>query len=136
MRINISTQQGRVPVAVMQLEGDLDASNYTEAIQKAQELYNGGARDLVLDLGNVSYISSAGLMAVHSIALIFSGGQAVSTDGKRPSFRAIDPQRDLSARQHVKLLNPQPQVRQVLEMVGLSQFFGMFTDLQSALDAF
>jgi anti-anti-sigma regulatory factor len=136
MQITVSTQQGRVPVTVMHLEGDLDASNYTDAIYKAQELYNDGARDLILDLGKVPYISSAGLMAVHSIALIFSGEQAVGREGERPSFRAVDMQRDRMARQHVKLLNPQPQVEKVLEMVGLKQFFQIFAGLQSAVNSF
>jgi anti-anti-sigma factor len=66
MQINISTQQGRVPITILQLNGDLDASNYTEPIQKAQELFAGGVRDLVIDLSNVPHISSAGLMAIHT----------------------------------------------------------------------
>jgi anti-anti-sigma factor len=136
MQINVSTQQGRVPITVMQLNGDLDASNYTEAIQKAQELYAGGARDLIVDLGKVPYMSSAGLMAVHTLALIFSGEQASNVAGGRPSFRAVDPKRDMAAREHIKLLNPQSRVDQVLEMVGLKQFFQIFDSLQNAVDSF
>jgi anti-anti-sigma regulatory factor len=136
MQINVSTQQGRVQVTVMQLNGDLDASNYTEAIQKAQELYEGGARNLIVDLSNVPYMSSAGLMAMHTLALVFGGGLPAKMEGGRTSFRAVDQQRDAAAREHVKLLNPQAKVEQVLEMVGLKQFFQVFKELQSAVDSF
>ena len=136
MQINVSTQQGRVPVTVMQLNGDLDASNYTEAIQKAQELYAGGARNLIVDLGNVPYMSSAGLMAMHTLALIFGGGEPGKMEAGRPSFPRSTRNAILAAREHVKLLNLQPKVDQVLEMVGLKQFFQIFKDLQSALDSF
>ena len=136
MQINVSTQQGHVPVAVMQLNGDLDASNYTEAIQKAQELYAGGARNLILDLSNVPYMSSAGLMAIHTLVLVFGVGQTTNKEGGRPAFRAVNPQRDTAAREHVKLLNPQAKVGQVLEMVGLKQFFQIFDNLQNAIDSF
>lgn len=136
MQINVSTQQSRVPVAVLQLNGAMDASNYTEAIQKAQELYDGGARDLIVDLSNVPYISSAGLMAIHTMALVFNGMQTTNTQSGRPSFRAVDPKRDQSVRDHVKLLNPQPQVDQVLDIVGLKLFFQIFNDLDSAVKSF
>ena len=136
MQINTSTQQGRVPVTIMQLDGDLDASNYAEVIQKAQELYAGEARHLVIDLSKVSYMSSAGLMAIHTVALIFGGNKMEAKGSGRPAFRAIDLQRDQLARQHVKLLNPQPQVEQVLGVVGLKQFFEIFTDLQGAVNSF
>ncbi|MCJ7434111.1 MAG: STAS domain-containing protein [Anaerolineales bacterium] len=135
MQINVSTQQGRVPITILQLNGDLDASNYIEPIQQAQELYTGGARDLIVDLGNVPYISSSGLMAIHMLALIFGGRQMTGTQS-RPSFHAVDPKRDQSIREHVKLLNPQSQVDQVLEMVGLKMFFQIYKDLDSAVKSF
>jgi anti-anti-sigma regulatory factor len=136
MQITISKKQGRIPITVLQLHGDIDGSNYTEAIQKAQELYDGGARYLVIDLSKVPFMSSAGLMAVHAMALIFAG-HAIQTGGSgRPSFRALDPVRDSAARQHVKLLSPQSRVDQLLETVGLKQFFQVFNDLQTALDSF
>jgi len=76
--------KGRVPITILQLNGNLDASNYTEPIQKAQELFAGGARDLVIDLSNVPHISSAGLMAIHTLALIFGGTQTSGTHRGSP----------------------------------------------------
>jgi len=78
MHISFSKQQGRVPVTVMQLTGELDASNYTDVINKAQESYDEGVRDLLIDLGKVPYVSSAGLMSLHTVVLIFSGQSMLS----------------------------------------------------------
>lgn len=136
MQINFSTQEGRVPVTVLHLAGELDASTYTDVIKKVQESYDGGARDLLIDLGNVSYISSAGLMSLHTVALIFAGQSLQSNSSGRPTFRSLDPKRDDAAKQHVKLLNPQHAVEQVLDTVGLKSFFEVFTDLESAVKAF
>ena len=136
MLITFSKEEGRVPVTVLHLEGDLDASTYTDVIKKAQESYDGGARDLLIDLKQVPYISSAGLMSMHTVALIFAGKNLQPNSSGRPSFRSIDLQHDEAARQHVKLLNPQPPVEQVLDTVGLKSFFEIFTDLESAVKSF
>ena len=136
MQISISKQEGKVPVTVLHILGDVDASNYITVIDKAQETYTEGARHLLLDLEKVPYVSSAGLMALHTIARIFSGQMTQTKDGGRPVFRAINPKQDTSAREHVKLLHPQPAVEQVLEVVGLKQFFEIYTDLDTAVKSF
>jgi anti-anti-sigma regulatory factor len=136
MQISFSKQQGRVPVTVMQLTGDLDTSNYTEIINKAQENYDKGVRDLLIDLSKVPYVSSAGLMSLHTVVLIFAGQLIQSKETGRPAFRSINPQRDSAGLQHVKLLNPQPAVEQVLDVVGLKQFFDIHNDLETAVQSF
>jgi anti-anti-sigma factor len=136
MLVTISKQEGHVPFTVMHLHGDLDASNYTEVIRKAQELYESGARDLLIDLSKVPYISSAGLMSLHTAALIFAGESVQINKSGRPAFRALDTHRDLAVRKHVKLLGPQPQVDQLLEIVGLKQFFQIFDDPENAGQSF
>ncbi len=136
MQITTSKMDGRVPVHVLQLDGNLDASNYTDVIAKAHEIYGNGGRDLLIDLGKVPYVSSAGLMAIHTVSLIFAGQNMETGSSGRPTFRSLDPERDQAARTHVKLLNPQKAVSEVLEMVGLKEFFHIFTDLESAVNSF
>lgn len=123
-------------VTVMHLLGDVDSSNYTEAIVGAQEAYHEGARDLLLDLEKVPYVSSAGLMAFHTIARIFAGHSIQGGEGGRPSFRSINPKEDAAAREHFKLLNPQPAVEQVLDVIGLTQFFEIYKDLEEGVNSF
>ena len=123
-------------ITVVHLVGDVDSSNYTDVIAKAQELFDDGVRNLLLDLTQVPYVSSAGLMALHTVARIYSGHSLQGKDGGRPIFRAINLKEDTSAREHVKLLNPQPAVDQVLDVVGLKQFFEIFADLDAAVSSF
>lgn len=126
----------RDQVTIMHLMGDIDASNYTSVIDKAQEAYNEGSRQIILDLEKVPYVSSAGLMALHTIARIFSGQMTQTKDGGRPVFRSINPKQDSSAKEHLKLLNPQPAVEQVLDTVGLKQFLEIYTDVDKAVGSF
>ena len=72
---NVTVDQvaGTVPISVMRLEGELDASNYESLILQTQELYAAGTRDLLLDLEKVDFISSSVLIGLHSMALIMRG---------------------------------------------------------------
>ena len=136
MQISFPKQNGRVPVTVLQLTGNLDASNYTDVIDKAQETYNEGARDLLIDLSKVPYISSAGLMSLHTIVLMFAGHPLHSNENGRPSFRSINPQRDSDGLKRVKLLSPQMAVEQALDVVGLKQFLEIHTKLETAVQSY
>jgi anti-anti-sigma regulatory factor len=136
MQISFSKQEGRVPVTVMKLAGNLDASNYADVIAKAQGTYDEGARYLLIDLSEVPYVSSAGLMSLHSVALILAGFSMKSKESGRPSFRSINAQNEKTVRQHVKLLSPQIAVEQVLDVVGLKQFLDIYTDLETAVQSF
>jgi anti-anti-sigma regulatory factor len=128
MEITVTLQQASEPVAVMHLQGDIDASNFVQIVDKAQEIYQNPARNLILDLTDVSSITSTGLAAIHNIALVYSG---VPDPMKHP-----DMTHNSNARKHVKLLGPQPEVEKALEEAGLKLFFKVFRDLDSALKSF
>lgn len=135
MQITFSKHEGHVPVAVMRLTGNLDASNYATLIAKAQDAYDEGARNLLIDLSGVPYVSSAGLMSLHTVALTFAG-YSMKNDSGRPIFRSINAQNEKVVRQHVKLLSPQSTVEEVLDVVGLKQFLDIYTDLELAVQSF
>ena len=128
MEIKVTLQQANEPVAVMHLQGGIDASNFVQIVDKAQEIYQNPARNLILDLSDVPSITSTGLAAIHNIALVYSG---VPDPMKHP-----DMTHNSSARRHVKLLSPQPGVEKALEEAGLKLFFKVFRDLDSALKSF
>jgi anti-anti-sigma regulatory factor len=136
MQISFSKQESRVPVTVMKLAGNLDASNYADVIAKAQDTYDDGARYLLIDLSGVPYVSSAGLMSLHSVALIFAGFSLKSKESGRPVFRSINAENAKTVREHLKLLSPQPDVEQVLDVVGLKQFLDIYTNLEIAVQSF
>jgi anti-anti-sigma regulatory factor len=128
MNIAITLQQAREPVALMHLQGDINASNFVEIVDKAREIYENPARNLIIDLSDVPSISSTGLAAIHKIALLYSG---VPEEKAHPDLTHSS-----LARKHVKLLSPQPDVEKALAEAGLKLFFRIFHDLESALNSF
>ena len=68
MEISVSKQAGRVDVTVLTLIGQLDGQTYQDLIHRAREQYAAGVRDILLELGGLAYISSAGLVAIHTVA--------------------------------------------------------------------
>ena len=136
MNISVSQEQGNVPVAVLKLDGQLDGQNYQELITKAQELYKGGARDFLLDLSELTYISSAGLVALHSVALLSRGEDLPDTESGWSAYRSMGRSSEAGLQKHVKLLNPHSEVMGVLDMVGFSSLFEIYTDLDEAVKSF
>ena len=136
MNISISQAQGNVPVSVVKLDGQLDGQNYQELITKAKELHSAGARDFLLDLSDLTYISSAGLVALHSIALLTRGEELPDPEGGWSAYRSMGRSSEAGLQKHVKLLNPREEVRSVLDMVGFGSVFEIFTDFNEALNSF
>lgn len=136
MEILVSEAQGNVPVTVIKLTGQLDGQNYQDLIAKAQELHKSGARDFLLDLSELTYISSAGLVALHSVALMVKGEAIPDTEHGWSAYRSMGKTSAAGLQSHIKLLKPRDEVRNVLEMVGFSNVFEIFTDLEEALKSF
>ena len=136
MNISVSQAQGNVPVSVIKLDGQLDGQNYQELISKAQELYKDGTRDFLLDLSELTYISSAGLVALHSVALLSRGEDLPDTEGGWSAYRSMGRSAEAGLQKHVKLLNPRSEVMGVLDMVGFSNVFEIFTNLDEAVKSF
>jgi anti-anti-sigma factor len=136
MSITIDQAQGKVPVTILGVQGDLDASNYQDVIDSATQAYQAGARDILIDMSDVTFMSSSGIVALHSIALLVRGKELPDPEYGWEAFRTLDRDRDSGIQEHVKLLNPQPQVERSLELTGLKQFFEIYTDLDTALASF
>lgn len=136
MELTVSIQQAQEPIAIMRIKGDIDAATFLEVVNKAQELYNNSSRNLILDLSEVTSVSTTGLVALHKIALVYSGAAHeidadAATKERRPDFTHHS-----NARKFVKLLNPQPDVDKALEKAGMKLFFKIYKDLESAIESF
>lgn len=134
MNIKISTEQARVPVTILQVEGDIDSSTYSDLLSQAQKLIKEGAQYMMIDLAAVPYVSSAGLRAIHTIF---------------HDLRAVHPEENLSEEQtenavrtgtykspHLKLLNLSYSVNGVFQMGGFGNYIETFTDREKALASF
>jgi anti-anti-sigma factor len=134
MEINVTNESGRVPVTVMQIEGNLDSSTYEQFQTTARKLVDEGARYILIDLSHAPFVSSAGLRALHTL---FN------------ELRTRNPGVDLSDEQvkkgisagtykspHLKLLNLSPETRSAFETSGFDMYLDTFTDRKAAINSF
>jgi anti-anti-sigma factor len=136
MEIRIAHENSNVPVTVIQLHGDVDGSNYRRVIDAARQLCSKGTRDVLVDLREVPFMSSAGLVALHSIALMVRGESPSEGEHSWGALHAIDRDRERGVQVHLKLVGPQPRVSRVLEMAGFNRFIEVHPDLETALASF
>jgi anti-anti-sigma factor len=141
MKITITKAEMPFPVTIIHLEGALDGSNFECLIDEAHKLYAAGVRDLILDLSKLAFISSAGLGALHQVALMFRRKKQVEKDEswsayRWAAFRAIDSDHNRTSHEHVKLFSPTKEVMEVLDMIGFSSLFEVYTDLKAAAASF
>lgn len=136
MQINVSQEQGNAPVSVISVAGQLDGQTYQQLIDFARDVKKGGATNLLLDLSELTYISSAGLVALHSIALLMRGEELPDPEQGWNALKSVDRSRTSGLQKHVKLLSPTPQVLNVLDMVGYTSIFEVLTDKQKAVESF
>ncbi|MGD8403968.1 MAG: STAS domain-containing protein [Anaerolineales bacterium] len=135
MEIIVSQENGKIPVGVIRVKGDLDASSYLDLVNTAQQLYDEGTRYLVLDLTDLSFISSAGLASLHMVAKLFRGERSDSKPGWA-DYKDINREHDSSMQKSIKLLNPSSDVNKVLDTVGFKQLFEVYMNLEEAIKSF
>lgn len=134
MDIKVSTESGRVPVTVLQVDGNIDSSTYDKFLSTAKQLINEGARYILVDLSNAPFVSSAGLRALHTL---FNDLRS-----RHPEGNLSDEQikRGISAgtykSPHLKLLNLSPETKSAFEMSGFDMYIDTFTDRKAALASF
>ncbi len=137
MEITVTHEQGKVPVAVLQPHGALDASSYKDLIVKAQALYKDGARYILIDLSQTPFMSSAGIVAIHTVALMLRGATLPDPEEGWEALRSVHRDRESGGVQrNLKLLNPTEKVQNVLEMVGFEGYLDIFTERAAAIQAF
>jgi anti-anti-sigma factor len=132
MEIAVSHEQGRVPVTVFHIQGEINVNSYEQLQAQAQAAVKAGARDVLLDLTGVTYISSAGLRALHHIFTL------LRTDSPAESDSALSKGlRDGTWKSpHFKLLNPQPSVLEILKTTGYDMYLEIHHNLQEAVASF
>jgi len=136
MEISISTAPGSSTIAIMALNGELDASNYLDVIDQVRRLYRSGKDQLIIDLSDVKFLSSSGLVALHSAALIMRGEEPPDPELGWSAFHAIASDVEQGFETCCKLVNPQGRVKKALDMTGFSAFLEVFDDVDAAIRSF
>jgi anti-anti-sigma factor len=142
MKITTTNSEKIIPITIVHLEGSLDGSNFECLIDEVQKLYAAKVRNLIMDLGRLTFISSAGLGALHQVALLFRGKKTVEkkdeswSDYKWAAFHTNENDSTPTPHEHVKLLSPSREVMEVLNMIGFSSLFEIYTELELAITSF
>ena len=113
LNIKVSQMEGRIPVTVLHADGDIDANTHQALDAKVDEVIGDGAANILLDLSNVSYMSSAGFRSMHRMYTL--------TGEKGGTLR---------------LLNPSDETKRLMKAMGFDTQLPIHTDLREAVDAF
>lgn len=134
MEIKISTENGRVPVTIIQIEGNLDASTSTQFQKRVEELIKGGAHHILVDLTNSLYVSSAGFRVLNQI---FKNLNAIHPDS---NLNEVDMKKGIVEGSYkspyLKLLNLSNQTRTVFTATGFDLYIEEYDDIKKAIAAF
>lgn len=116
-------------MTVLQLRGDLTANEPLEG--RVQELFRDGTRDLILDLSNVNYISSAGLRVIHTIYLLLR-----NADPNDEATAVRDIARGVYKSPHLKLVSPSRNGKKALTTAGYDMFLEFHKNVRDAVNSF
>lgn len=134
MSTRVDRIEAGVPITVMTLDGELDASNYLRLVDDVRELYAAGARNLLLDLTDLSFIASSGLVALFSVVKVMNGEEPPDPEYGWGAFHEVSRGvEDGAVQTAVQLAGPQPNVMEVLKRTGLDRLFRIHPDRESAL---
>jgi anti-sigma B factor antagonist len=109
----ISREKLQNGVALLTVKGFLDAHTYEEFENVLNELFENNQYRIIVDISGLDYISSAG-------AGVFIGaiGTAQENDG------------------NIVLMKPTPNVKEVFDLLGLSQIFTFAETREAAIRVF
>ena len=134
MEIKVFTENGRVPITVLHVDGDIDSSTFNAFQAKADEVVDGGTRYILVDLSHTKFISSAGFRAFNNL---FNKLRALNPDANLSEDQIKEGIRKGTYKSpHLKLLNLSENARTSFELAGFDLFIETYTDMQTAIASF
>lgn len=126
-QVRQSQHDGRVPITMFELDGELDSQSSQSFQNEALQAVEAGTQYAILDLSRLSYISSAGLRSLLTVAkaLAIKGGTA-DKGSNSSAFKSP----------YLKLLNPPANVRQALDLMGFTMSMEIYSELAEAIASF
>jgi len=110
---NITVRQGQDGIAEIRLKGYIDAYSYNQIEEVFNQIINKGIYKLIVDLSEVNYLSSVG------------AGLLINVFSRTQENRG-----------NLVVLKPSPPVKEVLDLLGLSNLFTVTNDHARALGVF
>lgn len=132
MNITISDASDPIPVKILRVSGNLDAAGADELDQIINEITLNGSHDLLLDLSDVSFMSSAGIRSINNAFYTLHNydrtefKEVISKGIRQGTYKAP----------HLKILNPPQQVLQSFKLVGVDMYLAIYSDELQAVQSF
>lgn len=112
--VEVSQQQGRVPVTVFHIQDRINLGNYKELEGAAQTAHEGGTRNLVIDLTKSESLTSIGIRAIVAIHKIMAAGNGGG----------------------IKLAGVIQPIQDMLQIAGITQFIQIHGTVDEAVASF
>lgn len=132
LTIGVDQVEGDPRVAVLTLDGELDASNYERVIDSVRDAYGSGARGLVFDFAGLSFMASSGLFALHSAVRIMRGETPPDPESGWGALHDMADDHDAAC---VRIAAAQDPITRVLDRTGMTRLFGMSDSRDDAVAA-
>jgi anti-anti-sigma factor len=123
MNIRVAHEQGRVPITVFYVQGQINMGSTAQLEQLARAEYDNGMRNLLIDLSEASSLTSAGLRTLLALYRLLDDPSS-GVGGSRPKSS------------HLKLLNVPPDLQRVFHISGFDFFIDSYNDLPTAIASF
>jgi anti-anti-sigma factor len=134
MEIKVSTQNGRVPITILHVDGNLDSVTCDLFQAKADEVIKGGARYILVDLAHSPYVSSGGLRTIHHV---FKELNAIHPDATLNDEEIKKGIYDGTYKSpYLKLVNLSEKSEFVFKTTGFDMYIESFDDMKKAIAAF
>jgi anti-sigma B factor antagonist len=132
LEITSTTENARVPVTIINLKGEVDSSNHQVFQTEGEALINQGARYLLINLKEVSYMSSAGLRVIHTLFnKLREVHKDVNDDELRKKMRA-----GAYKSSYIKVVDLSSALRELFVLSGFDTYIEPFDDISSAIKSF
>ena len=112
--VQVTQLQGRVPLTVFHLQDRINLENFAELEAVARESYANGMHNAIIDLSRTAALTSIGVRAIIVIH------KMLGTDGKR----------------HLKIAGPAPEIRDMLDISGVTQYVEIYNTVEEAVASF
>ena len=112
--VQVTQSQGRIPITVFHFQDRISLENFAELEFAAKEAFANGMRDAVMDLSQTSSLTSIGVRAIIVIHKMLA----------RDSTR------------HLKLAGPSPEIRDMLDISGVTQYVEIHKTVEDAVASF
>lgn len=134
MEIKVTTDNGRVPITIIHIDGHLDSSSSSQFQKKAEELIKAGAHHLLIDLTHSPYVSSAGFRVLHQIFKDLNSMHPSANLSEKDMKQGVSDGSYKSP--HLKLLNLSDQTRTVFTTTGFDMYIEEYDDMKKAIASY